>query len=177
MDKRSLVPGVAMVIVAGLLLPACGAPAGQRPIQGGPVDTGPMTLAAARRYLEGRWALESFELYQPGKEPIVLKGSGLLVYDNMSNLRMEIRADEASGDALRAAGIDIRDGLISTNGFTAIDLQNRTLTYRVDGQSPLVRGPLGMDRPRHWEVTENTLVLTTKDADGRPVSVGRWKRQ
>ena len=107
----------------------------------------------------------------------MLKGSGLLVYDNMSNLRMEIRADEASGDALRAAGIDIRDGLISTDGFTAIDIQNRTLTYRVDGQSPLVRGPLGLDRPRHWEVTENTLVLTTKDAEGRPVSVGRWKRQ
>ena len=177
MDRRHLVPGAAAVIIAGLLLPGCGAAAGQRPVAGGPVDTGPMTLAAARRYLEGRWALETFTLHQAGKAPIVLTGSGVLVYDNMSHLRMEIRADEASGDALRAAGIDIRDGLISTNGFTAVDLQNRTLTYRVEGQNPLVRGPLGLDRPRHWEVTADTLILTTKDADGRPLSVGRWKRQ
>ena len=164
-----------VIVILGLVPPGC-APKGQRDLAG-PVDTGPMTLAAARRYLEGRWALESFELHQAGKAPLVLKGSGLLVYDNMSNLRMEIRADEASGDALRAAGIDIRDGLISTDGYTAIDLQNRTLTYRVAGQDPLVRGPLGLHRPRHWEVTADTLVLTTKDEAGLPLSVGRWKRQ
>ena len=162
------------IAILGLAPPGC-APKGQRDLAG-PVDTGPMTLAAARRYLEGRWALESFEVMEPGKPPIKLKGSGTLTYDNMSNLRMEIRADQDSADALRAAGIDIRDGLISTNGFTSVDLQNRTLTYRLEGQNPLVRGPLGMHRPRHWEVTEDTLTLTTKDDEGRPVSVGRWKK-
>ena len=171
MRKGWLALGIAML---GLVPPGC-APKGQRDLAG-PVDTGPMTLAAARRYLEGRWALESFEVMEPGKPPIKLKGSGTLTYDNMSNLRMEIRADQDSADALRAAGIDIRDGLISTNGFTSVDLQNRTLTYRLEGQNPLVRGPLGMHRPRHWEVTEDTLTLTTKDDDGRPVSVGRWKK-
>jgi hypothetical protein len=155
---------------------ACGAAAGERPVEGGPVDTGPKTLTAARQYLEGRWSLESFQVYPPGQPPVTLAGSGTLVYDDFGNLRMEIRADEKSADALRAAGIDIRDGLISTNGRTAVDLQNRTLTYVLEGQAPLVRGPLGMHRPRHWVVEGDTLTLTTRDDAGQPLSVGRWKK-
>ena len=124
--------------------------------KGGPVNTGPQTLTAARNFLEGRWVLESFEVRPPGKPPIVLKGSGTLVYDNMGNLKMDIRADEASADVLRASGIDIRDGMISTDGRTAVDMQNKTLTYVVKGQAPLIRGPLGIERPRHWVVEGDT---------------------
>ena len=172
-------PGATLTatLVVAFLIAGCGAAPGARPIELGPVDTGAGTLAAARKYLEGRWQLESFEIHQPGKPPLVLKGSGTLVYDSMSNLRMEVRADQASADLLRAAGIDIRDGVISTDGRTAIDLQNRTLTYVLEGQAPLVqRGPLAMERPRHWVVDANTLTLTTKDDAGRPLSIGRWKR-
>ena len=108
---------------------------------------------------------------------MTLKGSGTLTYDDMGNLRMEVRADQASSDLLRAAGIDIRDGTISTDGRTTIDMQNRTLTYVLQGQAPLVKGgPLAMERPRHWVVDENTLTLTTKDDAGQPLSVGHWTR-
>jgi hypothetical protein len=154
----------------------CAAKPRERPIELGKVETGPGTLAAARKYLEGRWTLESFEVYPQGKPPITLNGSGMLMYDDMGNLRMEIRADQASADLLRASGVDIRDGMISTDGRTAIDLQNHTLTYVLEGQAPLVEGPLGMKRPRHWVVDANTLTLTTKDDDGRPLSVGHWRR-
>src|SRR5687768_15189596 len=170
--------GKAITLLLGSLLAAsCGPAASQKPIELGPVDTGPGTLASARKFLEGRWALESFEIRPPGKPPVVLTGSGTLVYDDMSNLRMEIRADERSADMLRAAGIDIRDGMISTDGRAALDLQNRTLTYVLQGQAPLVqRGPLAMERPRHWVVDENTLTLTTKDEAGQPLSIARWRR-
>ena len=154
----------------------CAAKPRERPIPLGPVDTGPGTLAAARKFLEGRWILESFEVHPPGKPPIALKGAGMLVYDDRGNLRMEIRADESSADLLRAAGVDIRDGVIATDGRTAIDLQNRTLTYVLDGQAPLIEGPLGTKRPRHWVVEGDTLTLTTKDEAGQTLSVGRWKR-
>jgi hypothetical protein len=166
------------LITTGFLvaITACAGAPRQRPIEMGPVDTGAGTLTAARKFLEGRWMLESFEVRPPGKAPILLKGAGTLVYDDMGNLRMEIRADQQSADLLRAAGIDIRDGMISTEGRTAIDLQNRTLTYVLDGQAPLVRGPLGMDRPRHWVVEGDVLTLTTKDDAGQPLSVGRWRR-
>ena len=166
------------VLITGFLIAiaACAGAPRQRPVEMGPVETGPGTLTAARKYLEGRWVLESFEVRPPGKAPILLKGSGTLVYDEMANLRMEIRADEKSADLLRASGIDIRDGVISTDGKTVIDIQNRTLTYVLEGQAPLMRGPLGMERPRHWVVEGDMLTLTTKDDAGQPLSVGRWRR-
>lgn len=167
---------VVVGLILGVLAAGCGAAAGERPIQGGPVDTGAGTLTAARTYLEGRWVLESFEVYPSGSPPVTLKGTGTLVYDDFGNLTMEIQADEASSDVLRGAGIDIRDGVISTAGRTAVDMQNRTLTYVLEGQAPLIRGPLGMHRPRHWVVEGNTLILTTKDDAGKPLSIGRWRR-
>jgi hypothetical protein len=144
----------------------------------GPVDEGGGTLAAARKYLEGRWTLESFEVFPPGRAPFTLKGSGTLNYDEFGNMRMEIRADEKASDLLRAAGIDIRDGIISTDGRTVVDMQNKTLTYVLEGQNAIAKptGALAPGRPRHWEVTKDTLVLTTKDDAGKPLSVGRWRR-
>jgi hypothetical protein len=155
---------------------ACSGAPRQKPIKGGAVDTGPQTLTAARNFLEGRWVLESFEVRPAGKPPIVLKGNGTLVYDNMGNLKMDIRADEASADVLRQSGVDIRDGVISTDGRAALDLQKHTLTYVLQGQAPLIKGPLGMERPRHWVVEGDTLILTTQDDAGQPLSIGRWKR-
>jgi hypothetical protein len=167
--------------VAGVaaLLAVATAFAAAAPRQGTPsgrVGGSAATLKEARKFLEGRWGLESFEVRPPGKAPIVLKGSGVLEYDDFSNLRMEIRADQASSDLLRAAGINIRDGVISTEGRTAIDLQNRTLTYFLKGQPATGGGPLAMNRPRHWEVTADTLTLTTRDDKGAPMSISRWKK-
>ena len=136
----------------------------------------PLTLAEARKFLQGRWALESFELRRPGSAPIMLKGAGVLNYDDFGNLHMEVRADEASSDLLRAAGINIRDGIISSDGRTAIDLQNRTLTYFLKDQPAQGQGPLALSRPRHWEVNGDVLTLTTRDDKGAPVSISRWKR-
>ena len=154
---------------------ACAAAPRERPLPIGKIESGAGTLSEARKFLEGRWALESFELHAPGKPPQLLKGSGVLNYDDFGNLRMEIRADQASSDLLRAAGVNIRDGVISTDGRTAIDLQNHTLTYFLDGQPPSA-GPLATNRPRHWEVTADSLTLTTRDEKGAPMSVSRWKR-
>jgi hypothetical protein len=158
---------------------ACAASARQRPISKGPVDTGAGSLTAARQYLEGRWILESFVIHPLGGTPLTLKGTGVLNYDDFGNLRMDIKTDEASADLLRASGIIIPDGVISTTGRTVIDMQNHTLTYVLDGQPPSMRtggGPLATNRPRHWEVAADVLTLTTRDDGGAPLSISRWKK-
>ena len=158
---------------------ACAAAPRQRPLPLGRVEGGPGSLAEARKFLEGRWVLESFEVRPPDRAPIVLKGAGMLNYDDFGNLRMEIKADEASSDLLRAAGINIRDGVISTDGRTVIDLPNKTLTYFLEGQASSLTtggGPLAPNRPRHWEVTGDVLTLTTRDDGGTPIAISRWKR-
>jgi hypothetical protein len=171
------VVGTAAAIAA---VSACAASPRQRPLDIGPIESGAGTTTEARKFLEGRWALESFEVRPPGKAPILLQGSGMMNYDDFGNLRMELRADQASSDLLRAAGIDIRDGVISTDGRAALDVQNHTLTYFLDGQPSSTRGgggPLATNRPRHWEVTGDILTLTTRDEAGAPLSIGKWKRQ
>ena len=174
MTRHSL--GVGVVLLTALALAACEAAPRARPVKMGPVDEGKGTLTSARQYLEGMWSLESFQLFPPGRPPVTLKGSGALVYDKYSNLKMEIRPDKASVDMLREAGVEIGDsGTISTQGRTAVDLQNRTLTYVLEGQPPGT-GPLALNRPRYWQVEGNLLTLTTKDDSGNPASVGRWRK-
>ena len=167
--------------VAALLIGAigCAPSARQRPISAGPVPAGAGTTASARKFLEGRWILESFVVTPPGAQPITLKGSGVLTYDDFGNLEMNLKADEASADLMRAGGIVIRDGVISTTGRTAIDVPNKTLTYILDGQSSAMKtggGPLSPNRPRHWEVEGDVLTLTIKDESGAAVAVSRWKK-
>jgi hypothetical protein len=165
--------GIAIAVNMSL---ACSAPPGQRPIKLGPVDTGPGTLTSARLFLQGTWLLESFEVRFPNRAPVVLKGEGRLVYDDRGNLTMHIRADEAAADILRGNGVDIRDGEIRTEGRAALDLQHHTLTYVLEGQAPLIPGPLGTNRPRHWTVEGDVLILMTKDDAGQTLSTGRWRR-
>ena len=173
---RSVLTCVMLGTVLFSLSSCAGAPI-QKPIYGGPVDTGGGSLTEARKYLEGRWTLESFEVHPPGKPVITLKGQGTLTYDAFGNLAMEIRTDQAGSDLLRAAGIDIRDdGVISSTGRTAVDLQNRTLTYMIEGQPAAGTGPLAPSRPRYWQVEGAVLTLTTKDDAGSPASVGRWRK-
>ena len=175
MNTRHARAGLLTTTALALSLACSGAP-GERPIEMGPVDTGAGTLTSARNFLSGTWILESFEVRLPNQSPVFLKGGGMLVYDDKGNLSMNIRADERSSDLLRAGGVDIRDGAIITEGRKAIDLQHRTLTYIVDGQAPLIRGPLGTHRPRHWVVEGDLLVLTTKDDAGQILSEGRWRK-
>ena len=173
------VPQVLMVVILTGCLTACAGGPRTRPVSAGDVDTGAGTLTAARKFLEGRWSLESFEVFPPGGQPIRLSGMGTLVYDEFSNLRMEIRTDEKTAEQLTRAGIQIRGGVLSSEGRTAVDLQNRTLTYILQGQAPAgaASGPLAVNRPRHWEVTGDVLTLTTKGDKGEALSVGRWKKE
>ena len=177
MRLRSVWKWSVVAVVLASAVGCMGAPR-QRPVKGGDVNEGPESLTAARKFLEGRWTLESFEVFPPGKAPIALKGAGTLNYDQFGNLRIEIRADEQSSDLLRAAGVEVRDGTISSDGRTVVDLQNRTLSYVLPGQTvgAPAPGPLSPSRLRHWEVKGDLLFLSTRDENGKPLSTGRWKR-
>jgi len=175
MHLRSL-PACACVVTVLLGLTACQAAPSQRPVKLGPVDEGAGSIVSARKFLEGRWSLESFDFYPAGKPPIALKGSGTLTYDDFGNLKIDIRADQASSDLLRAGGLDISDGVIASSGKTIVDLQNKTLTYVIDGQATVGSGPLATNRPRHWVVDGTLLTLTTQDDAGKPTTVGKWRK-
>jgi len=167
-----------------LLVAGCAAGPLNKPIKQGPVATGAGSLAEARKYLEGRWKLVSYQIRPAGRPPIELitGGSGTLSYDGFGNLDMQIRVTDAKiADDLRLAGIPLTGGVLSTTGRTAIDMQAKTLTFILEGQNPLVTsapvGPLAMTRPRYWDVNGNVLTLTTRDDAGQPISISRWEKE
>jgi hypothetical protein len=176
MRARSL----ACLLLAAALAPACQSQPIQKPLKGDAVDTGPGTLAAARRYLEGTWSLESFEVYPASGPAIVLKGTGRLTYDAYANMRVEVQTDPGTGSLLKAAGVENVNGRIASDGRTIVDLQARTLAYVVEGQpkgQTEVLGPLALRRLRYWQVDGNLLTLTTKDDAGKPLSISKWRKQ
>ena len=145
---------------------------------GGPVASGTGTLAAARKYLEGRWGLLSFEVRPPERGLIQVKGEGTLLFDDFGNLEMEIRTDEATGQALAAAGIPLEKGRLSVKGHTALDMAHQTLTFVPQGQPLIVppSGPLAAIYPRYWTVDGDVLTVGTKDNLGNPTTIGRWRK-
>ncbi len=173
--------GAAAAVLISLAVPVglatgCASAPRDKPLRTTRAETGAGTVTSARKFLEGRWTLESFEMHPPGKAKLALKGTGTLLYDDFGNLEMEVRADPESTVLLRSAGIDIPDGVISTKGRTVIDQQHQTLTYVLERQDDAVEGPLNMRHPRHWVVEGDVLILTTRDAAAQPLSVSRWRR-
>jgi hypothetical protein len=169
-----------VVLLVAALAAGCTAAPRVRPVKMGPADS---SLESARAFLKGSWTLVSYEIHPPGRAPVELgsAGTGTLTYDEYSNLNMQIKVtDPKVADALGAAGVPLRDGVISTTGRTALDLQNHKLTYILEGQPQLVSnaqlGPLAMNRPRYWQVDGDTLVLTTKDDKGEALAISRWKK-
>jgi hypothetical protein len=143
-----------------------------------PPNTGQGTVNQARQYLEGTWSLVSFTIHPPGGAPIEMKGTGTLVYDDFNNMTMDLNADAASATLLAKAGVPMENNRFSTKGKVIVDMQNRTLRYVMEGQHVgVTTGPMAIDRLRHWEVSGNTLTLTTKDDGGKPLSVGTWQKQ
>lgn len=168
----------ASAMIVSLALAACTSAPWNEPVKLGPVDTGPGSLTAARKYLEGRWTLLSYEVFLPGEPPITLGGSGMLTYDAYGNLTTEIRVDDATARILEKAGIRTTNGAFLTSGRTVVDMNARTLTYVLEGQPPLgaPSGPLALNKPRYWQVEGALLTLTTKSEDGATASVGRWQK-
>ncbi len=166
-----------LLVASVLALTACTAAPRVRPVKAGPVDTGSGSLTEARKYLEGHWSLVSFDVFPPSGSSFQVQGNGSLDYDAYGNLSMTVRVDKDSAARLEAAGISARDGVVSTSGRTAVDLQNKTLTYVLEGRAGRETGPMALTRPRHWEVTGTQLTLTTLSDDGKPLTVGKWQKQ
>src|SRR5687768_5135287 len=115
----NVVRGVAGGACLGLVLAnlaGCAAAPRQRAREGGPVGIGAGTLTVARNLPTGGWSLESFQVVPAGKPPVTVKGQGIVNYDEYSDLTMDVRADAASVEVLKAAGIEVVNNGFSTTG-------------------------------------------------------------
>ena len=85
--NRSILLAVAMLAVAASL--ACEAQPRQRPLDVGPVASGPGTIEFERRRLAGSWRLDRFEVMDSAGSPRVVRAEAMLTYDEFGNLSVQ----------------------------------------------------------------------------------------
>jgi len=151
----------------------CAAKPRGRPVRMGPVDTGPGSLEAVRRQLEGTWDLVRIETYPASGQPRVHPAKAVLTYDAYANLSIDGRVeapDQTSGAA---------ETLLSFKGRAVIDTDKQQLRL-LDVQGPEAALPQEVSPAmlRKYAIDEaGTLSLSTVDDSGRVTAKATWKKR
>ncbi len=145
----------------------------QRPMGMGAVDQGVSSLESVRRQLLGTWELVTLELApKPGAARVPVAAAGVLTYDEYANLTIDAKTTDP------AAPVAAREvNLLSFKGRAAIDpvkkeLRLMNLTGNANPDEVLLP-----NQRRLFEVTDETLKLSTVDEKGEISAVTNWKRR
>lgn len=167
-DSRKWLP----IVLLAVVLAACAPSPRQRPIRTSPVEAGAGSLAEARKQIEGTWTLTSFTSWVPEGKEHAIKANGRLTYDAFGNLELA-GAFEDPADKARAG-----EQSLEFKGRAVIDPAKKLIVLAdVKGNVPTAAVPEEMspDRVRHYEVTGNTLTLTTREGE-RMLARTVWER-
>jgi hypothetical protein len=170
------------------LLIGCAASPRQRPVGMGAVATGPNTLEAVRKQLEGRWVLTSFNVTGSDGQQAAVDATGMLTCDAFGVLHVEYRISDTGQQSLATLGVPRLDPVLSTTGRVVINPQQKQITYvgddfekRALGFDPALAAsranPFALERTRYYELgADGSLLLSSRYDDGRDASVSRWKK-
>lgn len=163
-----------LAIAAALgLLPAFGCEAAPRarPVEMGPVDTGPNSVEAVRRQLEGTWDLLSLDLYTPKGERIPAQATGRLQYDEYGNLTMR---------GTLTGGGQIEESVLNVSGRAVIDPATHTLRFggieAPSADEKRIDPKLDASNVRYYEFEGDVLKTTVKGPDGTTTATATWKK-
>ncbi len=167
-------PLAAVVLAVCLSLTlGCKSSERQRTMGMGAVDQGAGSLEAVRRQLLGTWELVALELApKPGATRVPVAATGVLTYDEYANLTIDAKTTDP------AAPVAAREvNLLSFKGRAAIDpvkkeLRLMNLTGNANPDEVLLP-----NQRRLFEVTAETLKLSTVDEKGEISAVTNWKRR
>ena len=142
-----------------------------RPIKLGPVDTGPGSVEATRRALEGSWTLASLEVVDAGGARRPVKASGQLQYDAYGNMKVRgVIEDPALQKTL----------VLDYDGRIVIDTaKHQFYSENLVSERPVDPGqvaPIAPDKVSRYELSADAFVVTYVDASGNPTAVARWRR-
>ena len=155
------------------------------PVRGTPVSTGPDSVTAARKSLQGTWQLLSLDVAADDGRRTPVEAKGELKLDDFGNLGIEYRMSEAGIRALAAIGITPPTPVITTTGQVVIDANQRRITYvnaeqRADpldaGLAARRANPFALERVRYYSIgADGILTLTTRHESGRDAATSRWQ--
>ncbi len=170
-SARRLRPPVAGACLAGLAGACHAAPRG-RPVKMGPVDTGPQSVEATRRQLEGAWELVKLETYPAPGKVVPIEATGRMTFDAYGNVRTQGVVQGGGADAQR---------FLAYEGQVVIDPQKkegRLVEVTPEGKRDVAKLPteVGIDKIRMYEFVNDQLKLSLRDAAGKVTATATWRR-
>ena len=172
--NRFLLLTAAMLALATSL--ACQAQPRQRPLDVGPVASGPGTIEFERRRLLGTWQLERFEVISSAGIPTVVKAQAVLSYDEYGNLSVRGKLLEPLPGATA-----IEHPLLDYNGPIVLDPPKQQFRLGAakptGGIDPTLEASIDPSFLRKYELTETTLRISYVNASGNPTAVASFGRR
>jgi hypothetical protein len=186
MTTRHSTVGWWLCVLCGMAaLTGCAGAPRARPIPTSPVED---TITAARKRLEGRWALESLQVMSLDGRKADIDATGVLTSDEFGGLRIQYKLSDAGQREMKGLGIVSPNPEVSTAGRVVIDVQNQRITYMGEDAGKQALGfdadvaarrahPFAIERVRHYTFeADGILRLSTRYDSGREASVSRWKK-
>ena len=158
------------LLTAVAWLPGCAPSPRQRPVEGGPVNTGAGSLEATRRQLQGTWTLTRFEIANAAGQLTAIRAKAQLTYDSFGNLSIKgVLEEPLPGQAT------ITDApALMYSGRAVIDTAKQELVLlglnATVEPDPAILAKIGLDARRRYAVTATTLTMSAMDAQGRTMS-------
>jgi hypothetical protein len=157
------------------MVPACSTKRARvRPVEGGPVASGPGTLESVRKQLEGSWNLVSAEVVSATGQRTSINASAVLTYDAFGNLSLKGAYEDPSATAEQTAALNF-------TGRSVIDTQKQELRLldlqQSEGEFAALPAEMAARRVRSYAFNGDVLTLTVKDSKGTVTAVNTWRRQ
>ena len=166
--RARLVIAVVLLATAG-----CAAAPRTRPIKiGDPVNTGPGSMEAVRRQLQGTWQLVALESVPPaGGARVPVAATGTLVYDDFANLTIDGKTTDP------AAPVAARErAMVSFKGRAVIDASKGELKLMDVTGNVNPDEVLSPERRRRYQFDADLLKLSSFDETGEVTAISTWRR-
>ena len=156
-----------LAMTGSMALAGCAASPRQRPIQGGPVNTGAGSLEHTRRQLEGTWTLTKLEVPNAAGTLVPVRAKAQLSYDAFGNLAMKgVLEEPLPGQATitDAPALVYSGRAVINTQQSELQLLGIDTSVRPD---PTIEAAVAASSRRKYTLSDHELVITTVDAGGR----------
>lgn len=160
---------ISFSLLVATLIAGCQASPRQRPVELGPVNTGPGSLEAERKRFEGRWSLERFEVIEKGQATPV-KAQAVLTLDAYGNIDVK---GEVQGPLPGQTPTARVEPLLQYSG--RIEIDQRTQVFRLRAPEgdidPAIKARIDPNEIRKYEfIGADQLRISFVDANGQPTA-------
>ena len=156
---------------------ACEAQPRQRPLDVGPVASGPGTIEHERRRLLGTWRLDRFEVLDSAGSPTAVRAQAILTYDEYGNLTVRGKLLEPiPGEKT------VEHPLLAYAGPIVLDPPRQQFRLgAVKGENapvdPGLESKINPGFVRKYELSDTTLRISYLSPNGSPVAIASFTRQ